>query len=115
MVGLFGGRKVTSSEIIENLANRTIFRKALFGTVHPKASGFLVGGSSRGGYFARISAHHEMLHIGQYLRKPNISSTGLTGLAHEIIPSFLGTPEIYIPATAAGLLYLKKGYDHNFK
>jgi hypothetical protein len=52
--------------------------------------------------------HHEMLHVAQYLRNPGITTTGLIGDFHEIVPSFVGTPEIYGTGTAiviGGVVY----------
>ena len=49
----------------------------------------------------------EMLHVGQFLRTPNISTSFPAGLVHEIAPSFIGTPVIYGSATTVlgGTLY----------
>ena len=42
------------------------------------------------------------------MRKPNINDTRPVGYIHEIIPSYIGTPEIYggITAGIGGALYV---------
>ena len=55
----------------------------------------MIGGRASSVYLNRTVAHHEMLHIGQYIRKPNLIDTRPFGYIHEVIPSFIGTPEIY--------------------
>ena len=35
------------------------------------------------------------MHIGQYIHHPNIIDTRPIGYIHEVIPSFVGTPELY--------------------
>jgi hypothetical protein len=93
-------RTVSAAEITEALAN-TEFREAslLGSSMRPSGSGFIVGGSTNGGYFASEVADHELLHIGQFLRNPGISTTLPTGLIHEVIPGFVGSPGIYIGGT----------------
>lgn len=56
---------------------------------------------------ARTVAHHELLHMGQFLRNPNIATGIPFGPLHELIPSFVGTPEIYLGGSSifAGIGY----------
>jgi RHS repeat-associated protein len=100
LAGFVGGRPVTADEIMAALAN-TEFREAglLSSSVRQSGNGFLIGGSTRGGYFASEVADHELLHIGQFLRTPEISSAFPGGLVHEVIPSFVGSPGIYFGGT----------------
>ena len=98
--GLVGGRVVSASEITEALAN-TEFRQAglLSSSVNQSGSGFIINGSARGGYFAGEVADHELLHIGQFIRNPSISQGFPVGLVHEVVPSFVGSPVIYVGGT----------------
>lgn len=97
---LVGGRAVSANEITEALAN-TEFRQAglLSSSARQSGSGYLIGGSTRGGYFAREVADHELLHMGQFLRNPTITTRGLVGLMHEVAPAFVGSPAIYTGGT----------------
>jgi hypothetical protein len=100
LAGIAGWPSVSAAEITEALAS-TEFREAslLTSSVRQTQGGFLVGGSTNGGYFATEVADHELLHIGQYLRNPGINTGFPTGLAHEIVPAFVGSPGIYIGGT----------------
>ena len=95
-----GGETISATEITEALAN-TEFREAglLSSSVRQSGSGFLVGGSTNGGYFASEVADHELLHIAQYLRNPGISTGFPMGIVHEVVPAFVGSPGIYIGGT----------------
>jgi hypothetical protein len=72
----------------------------------------VIGGVENSGYLSRTIAHHEMLHVAQFMSNPEIATRGLGGIVNEIIPSFIGTPEIYGGATTLGLgvagAYFKK-------
>jgi hypothetical protein len=72
-------------------------------TVRKVADGFIFGGRESLSYLNKTIADHELLHVGQYLRKPEIRDSGIAVIYHEFIPSFLGTPEIYVTGTAAGV------------
>ena len=85
---------VTPAEIKAILESKTTFRVGA-STVHQVENGFVIGGRESIGYLNQTVTHHEMLHIGQYLRNPNIIDTRPIGYIHEVIPSFVGTPEIY--------------------
>jgi hypothetical protein len=96
------GGKVTPSQIAKQLASNTEFRtvsnigKSNINLVGGK---YIVGGVESSGYFSRTVTHHEMMHMAQFIRNPNINTSGFSALRHEIIPSFVGTPEIYGGAT----------------
>jgi len=102
LAGLLGARSVSAAEITDALANTEFREASLFrSTVNQTSDGFIIGGTTRGGYFAGEIADHELLHIGQFLRTPGIN-TGIDGmLMHEPIPAFLGSPVVYGGGTAA--------------
>ena len=85
---------VTRSDIRNVLEESTSFRVGA-STVHKTGDNFVIGGRESLGYFNRATSHHEMLHIGQYIRKPNLIDTRPIGYIHEVIPSYVGTPELY--------------------
>ena len=91
---------VEHTEIMNALEHSTQFKVGA-STIHKVSNGFIVGGNESLGYLNKTISHHEMLHIGQYIRNPNIIDTRPIGYIHEIIPSFIGTPEIYGAATAS--------------
>ena len=85
---------VSRSDIRGALETQTSFRVGA-STVHHVGDGFVVGGRESLGYLNRTVSHHEMMHIGQYIRNPNLIDTRPFGYIHEVIPSYVGTPEIY--------------------
>jgi hypothetical protein len=67
------------------------------------------------GYFNRSIAQHELLHVGQYIRNPQIIDYGWVGIFHEIIPSFVGTPLIYgIPTAGFAAFIYAQGSSLGF-
>ena len=56
---------------------------------------FIIGGVEDSGYLNKTVTHHELLHLAQFIDNPAISTKGIRGLGNEIIPAFIGTPEIY--------------------
>jgi hypothetical protein len=66
------------------------------------------------GLFSRATAHHELLHLAQFLRDPALATRarGLSYLgrqAYEPVPALIGSPEIYgVPTlvVASGGVYL---------
>jgi hypothetical protein len=85
---------VTRSDIRKVLEESTTFRVGA-STIHKTGDTFVIGGRESFGYFNRATSHHEMMHIGQYIRKPNLIDTRPFGYIHEVIPSYVGTPELY--------------------
>jgi len=85
---------VSRADIRNVLETRTSFRVGA-STLHRVGDGFLVGGRESLGYLNRATSHHEMMHIGQYIRNPHVIDTRPFGYIHEVIPSFIGTPELY--------------------
>jgi hypothetical protein len=89
---------VTPAQIAEQLATNTEFRlvsKIGRSNINLVGDKFVVGGVESWGYLSRTITHHEMMHMSQFIRNPNITTTGLGAMRHEILPSFIGTPEIY--------------------
>ena len=83
-VSTFGRSKwVTRSDVESVLMNNTQFRVGA-STVNKVDNGFVVGGRESLGYFNRATSHHEMMHIGQYIRNPNIIDTRPFGYIHCI-------------------------------
>ena len=104
----FGRSKwVTRIDIESVLRNKTQFRVGA-STIHRLDDGFVIGGRESLGYFNRATSHHEMMHIGQYIRNPNIIDTRPIGYIHEVIPSYVGTPELYGSGTIVigGAVYI---------
>jgi len=94
-------RWVKPSDVDQVLRTKTSFRIGQ-SSVHRTADGFVVGGRESTRYLNRTVSHHEMMHIGQYIRNPGINDTrSLIGFVHEAIPAYIGTPELYIGGTAA--------------
>ncbi|XZE42758.1 RHS repeat domain-containing protein [Pirellulaceae bacterium SH467] len=85
---------VTVAQVECELLANTEFRIGA-SSLHKIGDGYIVGGRESLGYFNRSTSHHEMLHIGQYIRNPNLIDTRPFGYVHEIVPSFVGTPELY--------------------
>ena len=91
---------MTREEVIDAISNGNSFFHRGTSTVHriiryDAPPQFLFGGAESVEYLNRTVAHHELLHVGQYLRNPRISDYGGAGRIHEVLPSFIGTPEIY--------------------
>ena len=96
------GGKVTPSQIAKQLATNTDFRLVSNigrSNINLVGGRYIVGGVESAGYFSRTVTHHEMMHMAQFIRNPNINTSGFSAMRHEIIPSFVGTPEIYGGAT----------------
>jgi hypothetical protein len=99
---LLTGGKVTPAQIAGQLATNTEFRLVSNlgrSNINSVGGRYVVGGVESSGYLARTVTHHEMMHMAQFIRNPNINTTGLGAMRHEILPSFIGTPEIYGGAT----------------
>jgi RHS repeat-associated protein len=89
---------VTPVQIAEQLTSNTDFRLVSNigrSNINLVGDKFVVGGVESWGYLSRTITHHEMMHMSQFIRNPNITTTGLGAMRHEILPSFIGTPEIY--------------------
>jgi len=103
---IVGGRAVTKTEIVTQLSKNTEFRLTdtiLKSNINKVNGNFVIGGVESTNYLARTTTHHEMLHMGQYLRNPKIKTTGFWKYAHEVAPAYIGTPEIFGTATAVGM------------
>jgi hypothetical protein len=103
LASLGGYAPVSAEEITAQLLNNSEFRLAgniLQSNVNLVDGQYIIGGVESADYLNRTVMQHEMLHIAQYLRNPGITTTGIIGGFHEIVPSFVGTPEIYGGGTA---------------
>lgn len=111
-----GKRSVTPDEILSVLSKKnTVFKESSFGRarVDPNSKGGLtLQLSTNKGYLNQTVAHHELLHVAQFLRQPslyNIHSTlgRAARLPWEIGPASIGSPEILVglPSLSAGGAY----------
>lgn len=65
-----------------------------------RAGTFVFRHSSSTGLFSRATAHHELLHVAQFLRDPSLPAKAkkmgfLQRQLYEPIPALVGSPEIY--------------------
>ena len=112
-----GYREVTADELLFQLENNATFLQGGAGNVNNLylrygdageeiarryfgGKQFVFGGVDTNTYLARITADHELLHLGQWMR-----NAGARSFAHEVIPAFVGSPSIFVPPTV-GALYL---------
>ena len=101
---LSGGKKIKVDDVLLQLQNNSKFRlvsdlsKA---RVDVMSNGTFVFRHSAGtGAFSRATAHHEMLHLAQFLRDPLLAAKAkkmgfLERLLYEPVPALIGSPEIY--------------------
>jgi hypothetical protein len=101
---LSGGRRVTVDEILLELQKNSKFIRIenLGGArIDPLANGtFVFQHSTHTGVFSRATAHHELLHLAQFLRDPSLKVSAsqmsfLARQAYEPVPALIGSPEIF--------------------
>jgi len=114
---LSGGRKISVDDILLTLQRNAKFRRIdrlRNARVDVFEDGtFVFRHSADTGVFSRATAHHELLHVAQFLRDPSLAqrARGLSRigrLPYEPVPAFIGSPEIYGPPTlvvSAGGIY----------
>jgi len=62
---------------------------------------YLLSGASKRGLLTSQITHHELLHLGQYLRSPSTRDTGFVSQTHELLPGLLGSPVVHLPLYGA--------------
>ncbi|MEY4630766.1 MAG: hypothetical protein RIQ81_886 [Pseudomonadota bacterium] len=101
---LSGGKKVTVDEILLELQQNAKFTRidSLAGARVDitDAGTFVFQHSADTGIFSRATAHHELLHLAQFLRNPalKVEANQLSFIArqaYEPIPALIGSPEIF--------------------
>jgi hypothetical protein len=101
---LSGGKKVSVDDILLQLNNNAKFRRIerlRNARIDVQANGtFVFRHSADTGVFSRATAHHELLHLAQYLRNPSLTLTAgnlsfVRRQPYEVIPALIGSPEIY--------------------
>ena len=77
----------------------------------PGAGGFVFRHGGGTGYFGRITAEHELLHLAQFVRNPTLRNTagdlsffGRQG--YEFVPGLIGSPELHATTGSAVLFGL---------
>jgi len=103
---LTGGKKISVDDILLQLQKNTKWRqvsKLTRSRVDVLRNGtFVFRHSADTGGFSRATAHHELLHVAQFLRDPTLLKkardlSALGRLPYEPIPALIGSPEIFGP------------------
>ena len=125
---LAGGRRVSANEINDALRSKVggeLVEWTLSGRIDPDYRGnFTLKLARSRGYFGREVAQHELLHLGQFLRDPELEGLHETWSKlpwrqgararspYEWVPALLGSPTIYIgvPSVATYGVYVASVY-----
>jgi hypothetical protein len=99
--GTLGRSKWVSVEDIRLAITKSAEFRLDKSTVHLRGRRYIFGGRESSRYLNRTVTHHELLYVGQYLRNPGIRDGGIIGIAHEVAPAFIGTPEYLFGAIGA--------------
>ena len=87
--------------------------KVLGSRIDPTSSGFVFRHGGGTGYFGRITAEHELLHLAQFIRTPSLRSTAgnlsfFKRQGFELVPGLIGSPELH--ATLGSTVLVGLGY-----
>lgn len=121
---LSGGKKVSVDDILLQLQKNSKFRRIdNLGNARidvTRNGTFVFRHSADTGLFSRATAHHELLHLAQFIRNPSLKTSArnlsfLQRQLYEPIPAIIGSPEIFgvptliVTGTGAYVVYESSG------